>query len=1061
MNAIMRVRATPAWMLRSALLLGAMLLGACSGGGSGGSSGGIPAINRSLIDDPITLTEGGAAKFYTVVLNSAPSADVIITLTTGSHIVVTPSTVTFTPATWNVSQDITVAAVDDAVADGAHSDVIVHHVSSADSGYAPLTLGNIQVDIADNDVIGVAVAESAGGTQVAEGGSGDDYTLALRSQPAADVTITVNGGSLLTVAPTTLTFTPGNWSVAQPVSVDAINNSSVEGAHSAIITHTTTSADSRYNGIAVAGVTAQIIDDDTVATLEFLGDAAVAAEGDGTVNVPVRLRLNAPVALSAPVSGSIVVLPSSTVINNTDVTPLTSGVNFGAGSHDGDIQNLVLSIRDDAFKEAIETADLRLSAVTGVGAVLGGNLEYQLQLHDNELPQLIASSIDPVGSYHRSTLLGIDPVTAAARRLSGLGLAGVTAITGIAYDAAANVLYAVSGGELMKINLYTGVASLIGPTAVTAGLAFNPVTGVLYGSDRSRLYTVNTSTAVATVVGSYVGFSDVEGLAFDDNGILYGSDTTANTLLTINTTSGAATAAGSPFGVAGLAGLAYDSTTATLYAASTVQDKLYTVSAGGVATAVGAQPLGYANVVALTYAATSDTLYGFDTTTRQLLTINMTSGVAQTFKVTGYGTSAGSQLSGLAFDANRQLFYGVDTNALGDQYLLRVQAATGTASAVAKITGVSGALYGLAYDPNTNRLYGVNGSSLYRIDTVSAAATLVGSTGANPRGLAFDEFNNILYASDIGADQLLRLNTSSGTATVIGTGFGAGYGDIEGLAFDPVALTLYGINTDPVGNNPRLVTVNTTSGIASPVGAVLREDLRGALAFDTERRRLYGADRLGLLRLDTSNGRGSSIGQLGFDQLDDIAYNPASGVLYGVVSDSDGGKLITIDLATGTATPVGSLGISCCVDGLAFKPSNGALYALDTATGNLLSINVNTGAASVVGPVTGFDGVGGTLAYDPGHDKLYGIGVIDIGGSGTGPYSYRLITINMGNGTGTVVATTGTDVITALAYDPDGAKLYAYDDTTGRIVTLDTTSGAATDVGNPVYTGIKGFTWRY
>src|SRR3569623_1896506 len=643
MNAIVRIRATPALMLRSALLLGALLLGACSGGGSGGNSGGIPAINRSLIDGPITLTEGGAAKFYTVVLNSAPSADVSITLTTGSHIVVTPTALTFTPATWNGSQDISVAAVDDAGADGAHSDVIVHHVSSADSGYAPLTLGDIQVDIADNDVIGVAVAESAGGTQVAEGGSGDDYTLALRSQPAADVTITVNGGNLLTVAPTTLTFTPGNWNIAQPVSVDAINNSSVEGAHSTTITHATSSADSRYNGIAVAAVTAQIIDDDTVATLEFLGDAAVAGEGDGTVNVPVRLRLNAPVALSAPVSGSIVVLPSSTVINNSDVTPLTSGVNFGAGSHDGDIQNLLVSIRDDAFKEAIETADLHLG--------------------------------------------------------------GVTAITGIAYDATANVLYAASGGELMKINLYTGVASVIGPTAVTAGLALHPGTGVLYGSDRSRLYTVNTSTATATLVGSYGGYSDVEGLAFDYNGILYGSDTTANTLLTIDTTTGAATAAASGFGVRGLASLAYDGANHTLYAASTVQDKLYTVSAGGVATAVGAQALGYANVVALTYAATSNTLYGFDTTTRQLLTINMTSGVAQTSKVTGYGTSTGIQLSGLAFDANHQLFYGVDTNALGDQYLLRVQAATGTTSAVAKITGVSGALYDLAYDRNAYRLY--------------------------------------------------------------------------------------------------------------------------------------------------------------------------------------------------------------------------------------------------------------------------------------------------------------------------------------------------------------------
>src|SRR3569623_2132938 len=160
MNAIVRIRATPALMLRSALLLGALLLGACSGGGSGGNSGGIPAINRSLFDGPITLTEGGAAKFYTVVLISAPSADVVITLTTGSHIVVTPSTVTFTPATWNVSQDITVVAVPHPVAHSAPRAVQDHHLSSAASGYAPLTLGNNQVDIADNDVIGVAVTES-------------------------------------------------------------------------------------------------------------------------------------------------------------------------------------------------------------------------------------------------------------------------------------------------------------------------------------------------------------------------------------------------------------------------------------------------------------------------------------------------------------------------------------------------------------------------------------------------------------------------------------------------------------------------------------------------------------------------------------------------------------------------------------------------------------------------------------------------------------------------------------------------------------------------------------
>src|SRR3569833_3060674 len=100
-----------------------------------------------------------------------------------------------------------------------------------------------------------------------------------------------------------------------------------------------------------------------------------------------------------------------------------------------------------------------------------------------------------------------------------------------------------------------------------------------------------------------------------------------------------------------------------------------------------------------------------------------------------------------------------------------------------------------------------------------------------------------------------------------------------------------------------------------------------------------------------------------------------------------------------------------------------AARSLTTACATACTAPINS--ACCVRPVTGFDGGAGALAFDPGHDRLYGIGVIDAGGSGTGPYSFRLITINTGNGTGTVVATTGTDVITALAYDPGGAKLYA------------------------------------
>ncbi|MCO6458332.1 MAG: matrixin family metalloprotease, partial [Pirellulaceae bacterium] len=109
---------------------------------------------------------------------------------------------------------------------------------------------------------GITLTESNGSTEVAEGGATDSYSLVLDTQPAADVTITLGAGSQLAVVPATLTFTPANWSQAQTVSVSAVDDDVVEGAHGGTITHSVTSADSGYQGLAVANVTVSIADND-------------------------------------------------------------------------------------------------------------------------------------------------------------------------------------------------------------------------------------------------------------------------------------------------------------------------------------------------------------------------------------------------------------------------------------------------------------------------------------------------------------------------------------------------------------------------------------------------------------------------------------------------------------------------------------------------------------------------------------------------------------------------------------------------------------------------------
>ena len=97
---------------------------------------------------------------------------------------------------------------------------------------------------------------------ITESGTSDTYTLALGTQPTADVVVSVTGTDQIMVSPVALTFTPENWDVPQTVTVSAVDDSVVEGDHTAVITHSAVSADAGYNGISVADVTVSIEDDE-------------------------------------------------------------------------------------------------------------------------------------------------------------------------------------------------------------------------------------------------------------------------------------------------------------------------------------------------------------------------------------------------------------------------------------------------------------------------------------------------------------------------------------------------------------------------------------------------------------------------------------------------------------------------------------------------------------------------------------------------------------------------------------------------------------------------------
>jgi hypothetical protein len=119
------------------------------------------------------------------------------------------------------------------------------------------------------------------------------------------------------------------------------------------------------------------------------------------------------------------------------------------------------------------------------------------------------------------------------------------AATGISYDDFGSTLSGLfvvgTDTNLYSVNPSTGAAALIGPTGLGLGnvRSLSTNSSALYFSNGANLYTLNTSTGAATLIGGLGGGTEIS-VMVTEGGVLYGSDSTHNTLDTINTVTGLA-----------------------------------------------------------------------------------------------------------------------------------------------------------------------------------------------------------------------------------------------------------------------------------------------------------------------------------------------------------------------------------------------------------------------------------------------------------------------------------------------------------------------------------------
>ena len=318
----------------------------------------------------VSVSEGGTAS-YTVVLARQPTADVIVTVgnrgdaADDADLTASPTTLTFTPATWNAPQTITIAAAqDDDGVDG--SAVITHTAASSDAGYDAIAIPDVTATEVDDDPLGVEV--SAASITVAEGDTAS-YTVALVTQPSADVTVTVgNRGddTDLTASPTALTFTPATWSTPQTITVAAAqDDDGVDG--SAVITHTATSSDTGYDAIVIAEVTATEVDDDPIGVEVSAASVSVSEGGTASYTVALATQPTADVTLAVGNRGADTDDPDltagPTTLTFTPATWNTPQMVTVTAAHDDDSLNgsaviTHAAVSDDAGYDAIAIAEV-------------------------------------------------------------------------------------------------------------------------------------------------------------------------------------------------------------------------------------------------------------------------------------------------------------------------------------------------------------------------------------------------------------------------------------------------------------------------------------------------------------------------------------------------------------------------------------------------------------------------------------------------------------------------------------------------------------------------------
>ncbi len=227
----------------------------------------VTAGGRSLVlsKNSVTVAEKAGTDSFTVALDSQPTGDITVALTTTGEtgaLTLDQTELTFKPGDWNQAQTVTVTGVDDKVDNADDKREASITLVASGRGFSATVEYTVAATVTDDDDRGITFSKKA--LSVAENGGTDSYTIVLDTQPTGDVTVTVRGvntAPLLSVDTATLVFGPDDWDQPQTVTFTG-GNDDLDNLKNPryVITHGAQHAD--YEGFAAGSVIVTVTDDD-------------------------------------------------------------------------------------------------------------------------------------------------------------------------------------------------------------------------------------------------------------------------------------------------------------------------------------------------------------------------------------------------------------------------------------------------------------------------------------------------------------------------------------------------------------------------------------------------------------------------------------------------------------------------------------------------------------------------------------------------------------------------------------------------------------------------------